>query len=61
MADNKFAAYICSGCGIGDVLNVGALERIAQKEGKMAMRGPYEKAWQPSRSNPYLPTHPATR
>ena len=37
MADNKFAAYICSGCGIGDVLNVGALEKIAQKEGKMAM------------------------
>ena len=34
---NKFAAYICSGCGIGDVLNVGALEKIAQKEGKMAM------------------------
>ena len=37
MADNKFAAYICSGCGIGDVLNVGALEKIAQKEGKMAI------------------------
>ena len=37
MADNKFAAYICSGCGIGDVLNTGALEKIAQKEGKMAM------------------------
>ena len=30
MADNKFAAYICSGCGIGDVLNTGALEKIAQ-------------------------------
>ncbi|MDP2809886.1 MAG: hydrogenase iron-sulfur subunit [Rhodocyclaceae bacterium] len=37
MADNKFAAYICSGCGIGDVLNVGALEKIATKEGKMAV------------------------
>ncbi|MDP2751145.1 MAG: FAD-dependent oxidoreductase [Rhodocyclaceae bacterium] len=37
MADNKFAAYICSGCGIGDVLNIGALEKIATKEGKMAV------------------------
>ena len=24
MADNKFAAYICSGCGIGDTLEVAA-------------------------------------
>jgi quinone-modifying oxidoreductase subunit QmoB len=37
MADNKFAAYICSGCGIGDVLDVGALEKIATREGKMAV------------------------
>ncbi|MDD5296158.1 MAG: hydrogenase iron-sulfur subunit [Rhodocyclaceae bacterium] len=37
MADNKFAAYICSGCGIGDVLDVKALEKVAQKEGKMAV------------------------
>ena len=37
MADNKFAAYICSGCGIGDKLNVAQLEKIAQKEGKMAV------------------------
>ncbi|MBI4753959.1 MAG: hydrogenase iron-sulfur subunit [Betaproteobacteria bacterium] len=37
MADNKFAAYICSGCGIGDVLDVKSLEKIAQKEGKMAV------------------------
>ena len=37
MADNKFAAYICSGCGIGDTLNVGAMEKIATKEGKMAL------------------------
>jgi len=35
MADNKFAAYICSGCGIGDVLDVPAMEKIATKEGKM--------------------------
>ncbi len=37
MADNKFAAYICSGCGIGDTLDVGALEKIATKEGKVAL------------------------
>ena len=37
MADNKFAAYICAGCGIGDTLDVAALEKIAQKEGKMAL------------------------
>jgi quinone-modifying oxidoreductase subunit QmoB len=37
MADNKFAAYICSGCGIGDTLNVGAMEKVATKEGKMAL------------------------
>jgi len=37
MADNKFAAYICSGCGIGDRLDVATLEKIAQKEGKMAL------------------------
>ena len=37
MADNKFAAYICSGCGIGDAMKVGQLENIAKKEGKMAL------------------------
>ncbi len=37
MADIKYAAYICSGCGIGDVLDVGALEKVATKEGKMAV------------------------
>ena len=36
-ATPKFAAYVCSGCGIGDKLDVGALEKIAQKEGKMAL------------------------
>jgi quinone-modifying oxidoreductase subunit QmoB len=35
MADNKFAAYICAGCGLGETLDIKALERIAQKEGKM--------------------------
>ena len=37
MADNKFAAYVCTGCGIGDKLDVAALEKIATKEGKMAV------------------------
>ena len=37
MADNKFAAYVCSGCGIGDVLDVAGLEKVATKEGKMAV------------------------
>jgi quinone-modifying oxidoreductase subunit QmoB len=37
MADIKYAAYICSGCGIGDVLDVGALEKVATREGKMAV------------------------
>ena len=37
MADNKFAAYICAGCGLGDKLDMGALEKIALKEGKMAL------------------------
>ena len=37
MADNKYAAYICSGCGIGDAMKVPQLEAIAKKEGKMAL------------------------
>jgi quinone-modifying oxidoreductase subunit QmoB len=37
MADNKYAAYICSGCGIGDAMKVPQLEAIAKKEGKMAV------------------------
>jgi quinone-modifying oxidoreductase subunit QmoB len=36
MAD-KLAAYVCSGCGIGDKLDIAALEKIATKEGKMAV------------------------
>jgi hypothetical protein len=36
-ATPKYAAYLCSGCGLGDKLDVGALEKIAQKEGKMAV------------------------
>jgi len=37
MADNKFAAYICAGCGIGEAIDVKSLEKIALKEGKMAV------------------------
>lgn len=35
MADNKFAAYLCAGCGLGDAFDFGAMEKIARKEGKM--------------------------
>jgi len=35
VADNKFAAYLCAGCGLGDVLDIDGLEKIAKKEGKM--------------------------
>jgi quinone-modifying oxidoreductase subunit QmoB len=34
--EKKFAGYICTGCGIGERLNVGQLESIASREGKMA-------------------------
>jgi len=37
MADNKFAAYICSGCGLGDKFDIAGLEKVATREGKMAV------------------------
>ncbi|MDH5510652.1 MAG: hydrogenase iron-sulfur subunit [Nitrospinota bacterium] len=38
MADiKKSGAYICSGCGIGDSVNVEALATVATKEGKAAL------------------------
>jgi quinone-modifying oxidoreductase subunit QmoB len=37
MADNKFAAYICSGCGLGDKFDIAALEKVAKTEGKMTV------------------------
>jgi quinone-modifying oxidoreductase subunit QmoB len=37
MAEVKTAAYVCAGCGLGDVLDIGELEKIAQKEGKMQL------------------------
>ena len=35
MSEMKTAAYICAGCGIGDAFDIGQLEKIAQKEGRM--------------------------
>jgi len=37
MSEMKTAAYICSGCGLGDKLDIAQLSKIAQKEGKMAL------------------------
>lgn len=36
MADKKFGAYICKGCGIGERLNIAQLSTVAKREGKMA-------------------------
>ena len=35
MADNKYAAYLCAGCGLGGALDLGQTEKIALKEGKL--------------------------
>ena len=37
MAEMKTAAYICSGCGIGERVSTAQMAKIAQKEGKMAL------------------------
>jgi quinone-modifying oxidoreductase subunit QmoB len=37
MAEIKTAAYLCAGCGLGEALDLGTLEKIAQKEGKMQL------------------------
>lgn len=36
MADNKFAAYLCTGCGLGETLDFDGMEKIAKREGKMS-------------------------
>jgi quinone-modifying oxidoreductase subunit QmoB len=36
-ATPKHAAYICSGCGLGDQLDIAGLEKVAKTEGKMAV------------------------
>lgn len=33
----KTAAYVCTGCGIGDVLDAAQLAKVAKREGKMAL------------------------
>lgn len=33
--DKKYAAYVCTGCGIGDRLDAGQLETTATRDGKM--------------------------
>ncbi|TGE31624.1 hydrogenase iron-sulfur subunit [Desulfosporosinus sp. Sb-LF] len=33
--DKKTGVYICSGCGIGESLDIGALSKVATKEGKV--------------------------
>jgi quinone-modifying oxidoreductase subunit QmoB len=37
MSEIKTAAYICTGCGLGDKLDIAQLSKIAQKEGKMSL------------------------
>ena len=37
MAENKFAAYLCGGCGLAERLDMGRLAAVAQKEGKMSL------------------------
>jgi quinone-modifying oxidoreductase subunit QmoB len=37
MADQKVAAYICQGCGLGERLDTAALAKLATKEGKVAI------------------------
>lgn len=42
MADKKFGAYICKGCGIGERLNLNQLATVATREGKMAFAKQHE-------------------
>jgi quinone-modifying oxidoreductase subunit QmoB len=37
MSEMKTAAYVCSGCGIGERIDTAQLAKIAQREGKMAL------------------------
>lgn len=37
MAETRTAAYICTGCGIGDKLDAARLAKVAKREGKMAL------------------------
>ena len=35
--EQKIAAYICTGCGIGEALDIDKLSQVATKEGKVAI------------------------
>ena len=37
MSETKTAAYVCTGCGIGDKLDAAQLAKVAKREGKMAL------------------------
>ena len=37
MADPKYAAYVCTGCGIGERIDAAQTAKIAEKEGKIAL------------------------
>ena len=37
MSTVKTAAYLCTGCGIGDKLDSAQLGKVAKREGKMAL------------------------
>src|SRR3990172_4734933 len=37
MADPKYAAYVCKGCGIGERIDADQSAKIAEKEGKIAL------------------------
>ncbi len=39
--DKKYGVYICTGCGIGDVLDIKALSDAAQEEGMTAQTHPF--------------------
>ena len=42
MADQKMAAYICKGCGLGERLDTASMAKIATKEGKVAIAREHE-------------------
>ena len=37
MEERKFAAYICKGCGIGEVLKIADLTKCATREAKLGL------------------------
>jgi quinone-modifying oxidoreductase subunit QmoB len=37
VSEVKTAAYLCAGCGLGEAFDLGQLEKVAKREGKMAL------------------------